>query len=68
MACKAGVPIVPLTINGSMHINPKTRLKLHPGTIRIRFADPIPTAGAAGKERDRLLEETWQAIDKGLER
>lgn len=68
LACKAGVPIVPLTINGSMQINPKNRLEIHPGTIRIHFADPIPTAGAAGKERVRLLEETWQAIDKGLER
>ena len=68
LAGKAGVPIVPLTINGSMKINPKTRLELHPGTIRIVFADPIPTAGAVGKERERLMAEVRQAIDGGLER
>lgn len=68
LAGKAGVPIVPITINGSMRINPKSRLELYPGTIRIRFADPIPTAGAAGKERERLMEEVRQAIDGGLER
>ena len=68
LAGKAGVPIVPITINGSMRINPKSRLELYPGTIRILFADPIPTAGAAGKERERLMEEVRQAIDGGLER
>lgn len=68
LAGKAGVPIVPLTINGSMQINPKDCLELHPGTIRIVFADPIPTAGVAGKERERLMEEVRRAIDEGLER
>ncbi len=66
LAGKAGVPIVPVTINGSMLINPKNRLELYPGTIRVRFADPIPTAGA-GKERERLMEEVRRAIDGGLE-
>lgn len=68
LAGKAGVPIVPLTINGSMRINPKTRLELRPGTIGISFAEPIPAAGAAGKDRERLMEEVRQAIDGGLER
>jgi 1-acyl-sn-glycerol-3-phosphate acyltransferase len=67
LAGKAGVPIVPLTINGSMQINPKTRLALYPGTITIRFADPIPTAGTGGKERERLMEEVRQAIAGGQE-
>lgn len=68
LAEKSGVPIVPLTINGSMLINPKTRLELRPGTIRVTFAEPIPTAAAAGKERQRLMEEVRQAIAAGLER
>jgi 1-acyl-sn-glycerol-3-phosphate acyltransferase len=68
LAGKAGVPIVPITINGSMRINPRNRLELYPGTIRIRFADPIPTAGAAGKDRERLMEEVRKAIDGGLEK
>ena len=68
LAVKAGVPVVPITINGSMQINPKSRLELYPGTIRIRFSDPIPAAGVAGKDRDRLMEEVRLAIDGGLER
>lgn len=68
LAGKAGVPIVPVTINGSMLVNPKNRLELYPGTITIRFGEPIPTAGGAGRERERLMEEVRQAIAAGLER
>jgi 1-acyl-sn-glycerol-3-phosphate acyltransferase len=65
LAGMAGVPIVPLTINGSMLINPRNRLELYPGTIRIRFGDAIPVAG---KERERLMDEVRRAIDGGLEK
>jgi len=68
LACKAGVPIVPVTINGSMRINPKTGLELHPGTIRVCFAEPVAAATATGKDRERLLNEVRQAIDGGLEK
>jgi 1-acyl-sn-glycerol-3-phosphate acyltransferase len=68
LAGKAGVPIVPITINGSMQINPKNHLELYPGTIRVRFDDPVPTAGTAGKDRERLMEQVRLAIDAGLER
>jgi 1-acyl-sn-glycerol-3-phosphate acyltransferase len=67
LAGKAGVPIVPVTISGSMRINPKTRLELHPGTIRVRIADPIPTEGLDVHDRQRLLEDVRRAIDEGLE-
>lgn len=67
LAEKAGVPIVPVTIDGSMEINPKNRIELYPGTIRITFGDPIPTAGVAGKQRDQLVERVRAAIAAGLE-
>lgn len=68
LAARAGVPIVPVTINGSMGVNPKTRLAIHPGTIRVTFADPVPTAGIAAKERVLLMENVRRAIEAGLER
>jgi 1-acyl-sn-glycerol-3-phosphate acyltransferase len=67
LAGKAGVPIVPVTINGSMLINPKTRLELHPGTIRVRIADPIPTEGLDLHDRHHLLEDVRRTIGEGLE-
>jgi 1-acyl-sn-glycerol-3-phosphate acyltransferase len=68
LAVKAGVPIVPLTINGSMKINPKNRLELYPGTIRIVVAAPISVNASAAHERDRLVDEVRKAIDGGIER
>ena len=67
LAAKSGVAIVPFTINGSMAINPRNRMELYPGVIRIRFADPIPTAAGNGKEQPGLMEQVKEAIAAGLE-
>jgi 1-acyl-sn-glycerol-3-phosphate acyltransferase len=68
LAEKAGVPIVPITINGSGKLNPCKTLEIYPGTITIRFGDPIPTEGRKGAGRDRLMEEVKGAIEAGLDR
>lgn len=66
LAAKAGVPILPFTINGSMQINPRNRIELYPGTLKIRFAKPIMTA-AQDKDQARLMEEVRVVIAAGLE-
>ncbi len=67
LAARAGVPIVPFTINGSARVNPAKRLEIHPGPISIRFGDPIPTKGSTGRKRDDLIDQVRQAIEDGLE-
>jgi len=67
LAVKAGVPIVPFTINGSAKVNPCKRLEIYPGTITIRFAEPINTAGKSGSHRDHLMEQVKAAIKAGLD-
>jgi len=67
LAARAGVPIVPFTVNGSARVNPAKRLEVHPGTITINFGDPIPTEGATGRKRDDLIDRVREAIEKGLE-
>jgi len=67
LAAKAGVPVVPLTINGSMKINPRNRLELYPGVIRISFAEPVITAAVKGKDKQELMEQVRTAIAAGLE-
>ncbi len=68
LAAKAGVPIVPLTINGSARVNPCKRLELYPGKITIRFADPITPPEGGGSRRDALIEQVKTAIEAGLDR
>jgi 1-acyl-sn-glycerol-3-phosphate acyltransferase len=67
LAGKAGVPIVPFTVNGSRQINPRNRIELYPGTLSIRFGTPIPTAGKGGRQREELLVDVRQAIAAQLE-
>ena len=64
LAAKAGVPIVPFTINGSREINPPNRLELHPGTIRVSFGAPIASAGVPERE---LMARVREAIAAKLE-
>jgi len=68
LAAKAGVPIVPLTINGSAKVNPCKRLELYPGKITIRFGEPISSVEGGGAHRDLLMEQVRTAIAAGLER
>ena len=64
LAARAGVPIVPFTINGSMERNPRNRIELYPGTISVSFGPPIQTTGVSEAE---LMEQVRQAIAARLE-
>ena len=64
LASKAGVPVVPFTINGSREINPRNRRELNPGTIGVSFAAPVPTAGVPEGE---LMARVRDAIAARLE-
>ena len=62
MAIKSGTPIVPVTISGSYEIMQKGRLRLKPGTVRIRLFEPIPTADLAYGNRDELVSKVRDII------
>ncbi len=55
LALHAGVPIVPVAIEGSLFVNPKRRWYFSPNTVRILIGAPIPTAGLKEGERDALI-------------
>jgi 1-acyl-sn-glycerol-3-phosphate acyltransferase len=68
LAAKAGVPIVPVTINGSGRVNPCKRLELYPGKITISFGELITPVKGGGGQRDLLMEQVRTAIDAALEK
>jgi 1-acyl-sn-glycerol-3-phosphate acyltransferase len=41
VAMEAGVPIVPIAIAGAAACNPKRRLAIWPGTVRLGFGEPV---------------------------
>jgi 1-acyl-sn-glycerol-3-phosphate acyltransferase len=64
LALKAGVPVVPVTINGSGRINPAGRIRLYAGQISVTLHPAIlpPTAVSRGEAETLLMEQVRCAI------
>ena len=63
LAVRAGVPVVPLTVNGSFHILPKHSICVRPGNIRITLGSPIGIGEVGGRESERqLMQRVHDAI------
>lgn len=66
LALKAGVELVPFAVSGSRAILPKGSWRVRPGTITVRFGEPVPTAGRTEADRDRLIAEVRGRIQSML--
>ncbi len=66
LAIEAGVPIVPTTVSGSQRITPKGSLRIESGVIHVCYGEPIPTAGLAVDDRQRLKDDVRSAIAAGF--
>ncbi|MEK9139160.1 MAG: lysophospholipid acyltransferase family protein [Bacteroidota bacterium] len=64
LAMKAGVPVVPLTINGSYRLLPKRSIVVQPGEVELVLESPIEIKGAGKEEEMRLMDEVRAAIQK----
>ncbi len=63
LAAKSGVPILPITINGSYKILPKGSFDIRPANIEVVIERPIETAGAATRgEELKLMEQVRSVI------
>lgn len=69
LAQRAGVPVVPMTINGSGRINPAGRTRIYPGNITITLHPPILPASAASRSEaeSSLMAQVHTAISSSLE-
>jgi 1-acyl-sn-glycerol-3-phosphate acyltransferase len=68
LAAKAAVPIIPVSISGSMKINPPHNLLcILPGVIRIKFSPPIQTRLNGANQQISIMDQVRMAIASGLE-
>jgi len=68
LAVRNGLPVLPVTVNGSWRLLPDKRsLAFHPGRIQLAVGDPIETAGLDRKRLDELIERTRAAISARLD-
>lgn len=64
LAVRAGVPVVPLTINGSYSILRKHSIVVRPGDVEVVLAEPIEIRQREGKEAEKeLMEKVHAAIE-----
>lgn len=68
LALRTGVPLVPISLEGSYRvILPKT-LKVNPGVIvRIKIGNPIDLNAYAKGEKRRLMEDVYGIMNRNLE-
>jgi 1-acyl-sn-glycerol-3-phosphate acyltransferase len=69
LAVRAGVPVIPVTINGSGKVNPGGRVKLHSGgiTLTLHPRVTLPEAMKKGEAELWLMETVRSVITSGLE-
>jgi len=69
LALKAGVPVVPITINGSGRINPAGRTRIYRGTITITLHPPLKPASTVNRASAEaaLMEQVHNYIASALE-
>jgi 1-acyl-sn-glycerol-3-phosphate acyltransferase len=66
IAIKAGVPVVPLSLTGTLEVLPMGSLNVRPGRVVLRVGDPIPTAHLTLHDRVKLNEEMQQRVSELL--
>ncbi|HEY0713868.1 MAG TPA: lysophospholipid acyltransferase family protein, partial [Polyangia bacterium] len=62
LALEAGVPIVPVAIEGSGKVLSAGTLRCVPGDVRLKVGTPIATAGRSRNGRDALMNEVRDAL------
>jgi 1-acyl-sn-glycerol-3-phosphate acyltransferase len=65
LAIKAGIPVVPVTINGTFAIMPKGSLDIQPANISVVLGKPISATDIQGRDGElELMEQVHQVIEK----
>jgi 1-acyl-sn-glycerol-3-phosphate acyltransferase len=68
LAVRNGLPILPVTVNGSWRLLPDKRsMAFHPGPIQLVVGEPIETTGFDRKKLDDLVGRTRAAIASRLD-
>ena len=62
VAMKAKVPLVPLAIDGALHVTPKRRLYVCPNTIRILVGPMLSLEGVQDDARDEIIRQVRTTV------
>ncbi len=68
LAIEAGLPIVPVAVEGTRHVMLKGRLMTCPGHVRVRVLPPVPTEGRELSQARELAGTVERAVRGEVER
>ena len=66
LAIEAGMPVVPLTVNGSRHVMRRGRLMTRPGHVTVTVHRPIMTKGLSRSQAAELAERVQHIVSTAL--
>jgi 1-acyl-sn-glycerol-3-phosphate acyltransferase len=66
MSLQTGIPILPISVNGSRLLLPKDSTQFKPGIITIIIHKPVPVDGYSYETKDALMSDVRQVIESGL--
>ncbi|HUS05913.1 MAG TPA: lysophospholipid acyltransferase family protein [Bryobacteraceae bacterium] len=66
IAIKAGVPVVPVAISGTLQVLPMGSLTPRPGHVTLKIGDPVPTEHLVLHDRGRLSGELHDRVAEML--
>lgn len=67
LALRTGVPLVPITLDGSYRVIVPKTLRVNPGTvIRIKIDRPIDLSAYQKAEKRKLMEDVFQVMSRNL--
>jgi 1-acyl-sn-glycerol-3-phosphate acyltransferase len=66
LALKSGVPIIPITINGSRDVMPRDSMRVRPGEIRVTIDRSVETSPYSLRERNVLMEKIRGILERNL--
>lgn len=68
LALRTGVPLVPITLDGSYRVIVPKTLQVNPGVIiRIKIARPIDLSSYVKGEKHQLMDDVFQIMSRNLE-
>lgn len=67
IAIKAGVPLVPIALAGTLEVLPMGSLNVRPGHVRLRVGDPIPTTALTLHDRGALTQQAYERVAELLD-
>ncbi len=55
VAIEAGVPVVPVVVEGAYRVLGRDGFRVRPGSVRVRIGRPIPTSNLEPQDRDAFI-------------